>query len=132
MPGIISPENFFQYSSGIADASYAFDFCTRATIAGGGSAIVTFPTQTTIIRIRSLTIYDVTAATGGTAPALIAVYYRIDGRTPNATTASDGSTSRIVKPSERQGINRFTAQENGVTLFNPNAAAVTVQIELAA
>lgn len=128
----ITPEAFFQYSSGIADASYVFDFPTRVTIAGGGNAIVTFPAQAVIIRIRSLTIADVTASVGGTAPALIACYYRIDGRVASATAASDGSTARIVKPAERQSINRFIAQENGVTIFNPNAGSVTLQVELGA
>jgi hypothetical protein len=126
-------EKFPQYSNGIADSSYAFDFCVRIMIAGtSSSAPITFPVQTNVIRIRSIVLEDVTAAVGGTAPALIACYYRIDGRAAGAGSAPDGSTSRILKPAENRALSRFIPSEFGVMLYNPNATAVTIQVELAA
>jgi hypothetical protein len=123
-------DNFPQYSSAIADASYAFDYNKRVTIPAGNTVSVTFPVTANVLRIRSITVEDVTAAVGGSAPALIACYYRIDGTVAGSGAAVDGSHSRIVKPGERQSINRFCPSEDGVSLYNPNAASITLQVEL--
>lgn len=131
MPGNLY-DNFPQYSTAIADASYSFDYTTRVSISATSTATAKFPMGANVLRIRSITVEDVTAATGGSAPALIACYYRIDGQTASAGTASDGSASRIVKPGERQSISRNAPAEGGITFFNPNAAAVVLQIELGA
>lgn len=129
MPNLL--DNFEQYSNGIADASYAFDFVTQVIIGAGLHASVVFPIQTNLLRIRSVTVEDVSAAVGGSAPSLIACYYRIDGTTPTAAAGAGGSWSRIVKPNERQTIARWVPSETGITLFNPNAGGVTILVEIA-
>ena len=126
-------EKFPQYSNGIADSSYAFDFCVRITVPPTStSAPITFPVQTNVIRIRNVVLEDVTAALGGTNPASIACYYRIDGRQATAGSAPDGSTARILKPTENRSLSRFIAAEFGVSIYNPNATPITIQVELAA
>lgn len=129
MPNLL--DNFEQYSNGIADASYAFDFVLQVSIGAGAHTNVIFPVQTNLLRIRSVTVEDVTAAVGGSAPSAIACYYRIDGTIPTAGIGLGGQSSRIVKPSERQTIARWVASELGVTLFNPNAGTVNILVEVA-
>jgi expansin (peptidoglycan-binding protein) len=124
--------NFSQYSNGIADASYAFDFVGRVTIASLGIVTVTFPVQANVIRIRNVIITDVTAALGGVQAALVAAYFRIDGNPIGTGGSVNGSFARVLKPGSTLTVARWVPQEAGVTLYNPNGANVIVQVELGA
>lgn len=132
MPSIA--DSFAQYSSGIADASYAFDVVKRFTVAAGAtSPVISFNTTTNVFRIRNCIISDVTLATGGVTPATpIACYFRIDGQTPSAGNAPDGTASRILRAGAEKTVARYIPAEVGVTIFNPNAGAVVIQVELGA
>lgn len=130
MPDISN--SFPQYSNVLADSSYVFDFVKRVTVGASGTANVVFPPSSNVLRFRQTSLYDVTAATGGTNPSLIACYFRLDGLTASAGTVNDGSAARILKPGERVTLNRITPQEGGVWLFNPNGTPVTILVELGA
>ena len=131
MPSIA--DSFAQYSSGIADAAYAFDIVRRVTIpAGGTSVAITFNLTSNVFRIRNAILSDQTASTGGTAPGLVACYFRIDGQTPSAGVTPDGTASRILRAGAEKIVARYVPVEVGVLIFNPNATAVVIQVELGA
>jgi hypothetical protein len=132
-------ELFPQYSPGIADQSYQFDFCTRVTLTSGQHTTLSFPVQANIVRIRQVIVEDVTVATGGTAPSTgIACYFRFDGVTASAgLDAATNMAPRVVKSGSAtfaypKPVNRFIAAENGINLYNPNAGTVVIQVELGA
>jgi len=133
MPGTAT-ENWPQYSNGIADASYAFDQVQQTvSLTAGTNARITFPVQANIIRLRNVTVTDVTPALASTAPGHgIAAYVRTDGTIPTAGVGAQGSWSRVVRSGEKVTIARQFAAEAGLTVYNPTAATVTLLIELAA
>ena len=106
---------------------YRFDYVSTVTIAASGTATITLPTALGVPNILSCTVTDVTAAKGGTAPTLVACYFRLDGQTASAGTAPDGSSSRLVKPGASVNLR---VRGLSVSLFNPNAGSVTIQVEV--
>jgi hypothetical protein len=119
-----------------ADASYLNDNVFEVTVptTGGGQATFTLPTigdGTQTIKWRSLTITDITVATGGTANAKISVYFRIDGHTPieaNGGPDTQGLYARVLQQGASLTITRNIA--GAITFLNGGANAQKLQIEL--
>ncbi len=117
---------FPQNSSAFLDG-YRFDYCQTVSVAASGTATVNFPPGVNVGQILNVTVTDVTAAKGGTAGTAVACYFRIDGGAASAGTAADGSSSRLLKPDASVSMN---VRSQSVTIYNPNTAAVTVQVEI--
>lgn len=117
---------FPQNSSAFLDG-YRFDYCVASTVAASGTATVNFPPGISVGQILSVTVTDITVAKGGTAGSLVACYFRLDGNAASAGAAADGSDSRLLKPGASVSMR---VRSQSVTLYNPNAASVTIQVEL--
>lgn len=126
-----------------ADAAYQNDFVKLVTVNATSTASLPVPQAESnaasanpiaSIKWRSVTVTDVTVATGGGAPSTgVAAWFRIDGQAASNGTAplspySATSNSRLVKPGASVVVQR--SQITQLNFQNPNAAAVVLMIEL--